>query len=98
MEAGAKFHGTPFEKDGETYMKIEQIEMEVKPRLLVMNIENLFNGDKELGENMNRVLNENWKDLYNEIRPQFSKAFGGLIRKVFNQVFATYPYKKLLTE
>lgn len=78
-------------------MKIDQIEADANPQLLTMNIENLFNGDKALGDNMNQVLNENWKDLYQEIRPQFSKAFGGIIRKIFNQVFATYPYEKFFT-
>lgn len=86
------------EKDGATYMKVKNFQLIAEPERMIYKIENLFNGDKALGDNMNLFLNENWADIYKEIRGSFSSAFGKIFQAVIGHVFTKYPYDKFFTE
>lgn len=60
-----------------------------------INLENLFNGNKLLGDGMNKFLNENWLELWKELQPALIEAFGQQGLNVANKVFQRNPYKKL---
>lgn len=57
-----------------------------------MNFENLFNGDKALGETTNKFFNENWSDILNELKLVFRDTIGGIMKNVIGSVFAAFPY------
>lgn len=60
-----------------------------------MQFDNLFNGEKALGEGTNRFLNENWSDILNELKPVLKKAIGNIALGVVNPIFAKFPYNDL---
>lgn len=90
--------GTPVEKDGEIYMGVEQLTLDLEPKKMIYKVENLFNGDKALGDNMNLFLNENWREIFNEVRASLTKAYGEVFRTIINSVFSKFPYNKYLLE
>ncbi|KAH0820768.1 hypothetical protein GEV33_002023 [Tenebrio molitor] len=47
-------------KKGKTYMKFVKSEVKITPGKIHFNFNNLFNGDKTLGDNINQLLNDNW--------------------------------------
>lgn len=57
-----------------------------------MNFENLFNGDKLLGDTTNLFLNENWEDVINELKPALRDAIGAIAGNVIRSVFSKFPY------
>lgn len=59
---------------------------------MYLNLENLFNGDKLLGDNMNRFLNENWQDILAELKPSIIDAFTQIFSGIINSVFSRLPY------
>lgn len=63
-----------------------------------MNFSNLFNGNKELGDNMNLFLNENWQDIFKETKASIEKAFVRVIKEYINDVFMKMPYKDLFSQ
>lgn len=65
---------------------------------LTMNFENLFNGDRALGDNMNLFLNENWKEIFAELEPVVEDTFAEIIRNVVNNVFSMYPYEAMFKQ
>ncbi|XP_013114052.1 protein takeout isoform X1 [Stomoxys calcitrans] len=85
--------GVPYEKDGEIYMKPDKFHLHLDPQGVVVKFNNLYN-DKELSDNMNKLLNENVKELYAEISHLIDKGYAAIVRKVVTKVFATYPYEK----
>lgn len=93
-----KFTGTPFEKDGATYMKIDKFQLQPEPGRMYFKIDNLFNGDKALGDNMNLFLNENWPDIFKEIKGAIGSAFGKIFKRVISDVFTKHPYDKYFAE
>ncbi|XP_039947953.1 uncharacterized protein LOC120766477 [Bactrocera tryoni] len=90
--------GAPVEKDGETYMKTDKFRAIVKPSRVFFELQNLFNGDKALGDNMNLFLNENWKEIYQEVDITFSKELSKLMSSIIDSVFDKTPYNKLFVE
>lgn len=53
-------------------------------------MDNLFNGDKLLGDTTNQFLDENWRDLFNELKPIMLKAvdksYLPIVKAVFDKV------------
>ena len=60
-----------------------------------MSFENLFNGDKALGDNMNLFLNENWQDILKELKPSISEALSQIFAALINAVFGKVPYNEI---
>lgn len=59
-----------------------------------IHLSNLFNGDRILGDNMNLILNENWKEVLNDMRPSISSTVGQIIVTIINQIFELIPYSQ----
>ncbi|XP_013113707.1 protein takeout [Stomoxys calcitrans] len=93
-----QFTGVSMEKDGSTYMNIEKFRLDLDPKGMHFKIDNLFNGDKALGDNMNLFLNENWQDIFREIKASITSAFGQIFQSVISHVFTKYPYDKYFVE
>lgn len=62
---------------------------------MYINMENLFNGDKLLGDTTNQFLNENWRDIFNELQPAMLRAIGIMNLGVAKPVFDEVPYAEL---
>lgn len=43
------------ERKGKTYMKVSDFTVTMDPEKVVFKFDNLFNGEKELGDNINKV-------------------------------------------
>ena len=63
-----------------------------------MTLQKLYNGDKALGDSTNAFLNENWEEIYNELKQLIFDAFTLIIQNTVNNVFNKIPYKDLFVE
>jgi hypothetical protein len=88
LSLGGSMKYEEVKKKGKTYMKFVSTKGLVKPSLIVFHFDNLFNGDKVLGDEINRVVNENWKLLYEDSEEAFAGATLKIITNVCNNVFA----------
>lgn len=59
---------------------------------LYLRFENLFNGDKALGENMNLFINENWMDILGELKPGITEAFSQILGNLIDAIFKKISY------
>ena len=106
-------------KDGKAYMNITQAKIKFTPSKMFIQLDNLFNGDKQLSEcfclafeirvanaifftvmekfdkkhfcisgtTMNRVLNENWKLVYDEVGPSLDIAYAQVFKQHTQSLF-----------
>lgn len=88
------FTGKPYEKDGETYMEATDLKLSTKPGRIYYHFDNLFNGDKALGDNMNSFLNSNWEAIFVEVQKSFEDAFADIFQTIISKIFSKYPYEK----
>ncbi|KAK9504722.1 hypothetical protein O3M35_010989 [Rhynocoris fuscipes] len=80
-----------FEKNGKQYYELSAFDFDFDADNVHIQFDNLFNGDKALGDNMNAFLNENWREILQELKPAISRAFGAAFREVGNRVFSKVP-------
>ncbi|VVC25556.1 Haemolymph juvenile hormone binding [Cinara cedri] len=88
----------PKVKNGNTFLEIDNLSWKFTTSRLHMRLNNLFNGDKILGENMNLFLNENWTDLLNEMQPTFEEALRAALIAIAQQFFNRIPLNDIFTE
>lgn len=62
---------------------------------IIFDFKNLYNGDKALGDSTNLFLNENWNDIFQEIKANIFQAFSLISEGTVGNVFKKVPYKDL---
>lgn len=84
--------------DGEIYINITDYKISFKPKKVLFKFENLFNGDKTLGDTMNRFMNQNWKAVFDGLVPEYEKFFGEKFKSIANNVFGNIPMKEIFLD
>ena len=75
-------------KNNKTYVEISTCKVNGAPEDLRIKIDNLFNGDKEAGDRANRLLNENWRVLYEDISGDYLEIPCSLFVNVMGGFFS----------
>lgn len=95
VEIGIKYKPRIIIKNGKEYIQTEKFKLDFDTAKFSLHFSNLFNGDKALGDNMNTFLNENWRDILNELKPSITSALEQILEAIINRIFAKVPYKEL---
>lgn len=94
-----ELHGNYFQgADNNTYINITSYKIKFRPKWVKFRFDNLFNGDKVLGETMNRFMNENWEPVFYGLIPGYEENFGEKFRKVANILFSQVPSSLIFLE
>ncbi|XP_015514386.1 protein takeout [Neodiprion lecontei] len=96
VTATIKLIGSVVQRQGVDYLIFKKVDFVLNPQSMKLNFSNLFNGNKELGDNMNKFLNENWSQVYDELRHSFQNAFALTIADLTHRFFAQVPYDSLI--
>ncbi|XP_044750407.1 uncharacterized protein LOC123310806 [Coccinella septempunctata] len=96
IEAIVNILGQKIVKDGEIYFNIKDFYIDFNIGHATIQLDNLFNGDEELGEAMNLFLNDNWKNVANEIKPVLEDTIASIFKKFSNKIYHKYPLSVLL--
>uniref|UniRef100_A0A1B0EV46 Uncharacterized protein n=1 Tax=Lutzomyia longipalpis TaxID=7200 RepID=A0A1B0EV46_LUTLO len=78
-------------KDGEVYASAEKLKLNINISRMYMEFENLFNGNPELEQYAKQFLNENWKLVFEDIKPSAMKTFGQIWQDILNHVLSRIP-------
>ncbi|XP_065335405.1 protein takeout-like [Cloeon dipterum] len=96
ISPNATLIGKPVMRDGVKYMEVEDFPVNIGPASLVkLNFDNLFGGNKQLGDNMNRFLNSNWKEVMDELRPIIENVVSAFLISASQSIFNTVPFDTL---
>lgn len=93
-----KFSGKTETRHGKEYLTTDDLKLTFTITRLITNFENLYNGDKALGDSTNLFLNNNWEEIYNELKPLIFDAFTLIIQNTIVNVFRKVPYKEIFLE
>ncbi|CAH1369261.1 unnamed protein product [Tenebrio molitor] len=96
IDANVIMQGQRIKKDNETYFNIKDFYIDFNIGHATIQLDDLFNGDKELGEAMNLFLNDNWKNVANEIKPVLEDTIASIFKKLSNKIYHKYPLNLLL--
>lgn len=81
-----KIRGVRVPQDGVEYVRFTKLPLKINIDVFKMHLDNLFNGDRVLGEVGNTIINEN-RDLYlNEIIPGLEKGLSKKFLDIANML------------
>lgn len=92
---GFDYELVPKKKTGKDHVSLTTSNVKFEIGRAYFDLKNLFNGDRLLGENMNVFLNENWKEVTNELGPSLADAIGEVIRQIIQQIVDVVPYDNI---
>lgn len=72
------------EDDGKEVFKITKTTLVIDPKVTHYSLENLFNGDKTLGAEMDKFLNENHKEIGKDLNPGFAKVVEAIVNNIID--------------
>ncbi|KAK4877883.1 hypothetical protein RN001_010389 [Aquatica leii] len=97
-KATLKMNGTKFNKNGKSYLNVSEFKVNFEPKVAEFNFDNLFNGDKKLGDAMNTLINENWRGLFEEVKEGYEETFGQLFKQTTNSIFTKISVDELFPQ
>ncbi|KAK5638588.1 hypothetical protein RI129_012883 [Pyrocoelia pectoralis] len=83
------------ERNGKRYVEIEELKLKLDPEKVEMDFKNLFNGDPNLGPQINTIMNENWRQIFNDVGHAYEAALGDIFKNIANRIFKRIPYDEL---
>lgn len=70
------------EVDGVEFLRFQNLSTQIEPQQVHFHFTNLFNGNKLLGDEMNQLLNREWKDAWREFGPAMTAAANKIIQNL----------------
>nr|XP_013111117.1 unnamed protein product [Stomoxys calcitrans] len=92
-QSNYSFDMKPNEKKGKIHAVVEHVKFNIEPDQIKFRLDNLFNGDKTLGDNINLFLNENWRELYAETKTNLLKPSSIVMKNIINSFLDNHPYE-----
>ncbi|CAH1394515.1 unnamed protein product [Nezara viridula] len=86
----------PVQKKGVDYItSVRPAYLSVVPKKMTFNFENLFNGNKALGEATNKMMNENWQEFDRQMSKGIKLALCEVYTDTMDNVLRSTPYSAL---
>ncbi|XP_049773896.1 circadian clock-controlled protein daywake-like [Schistocerca cancellata] len=85
-------------EDGKEYLNPTKATPTFDTSRTYIQLDNLFNGDKLLGENTNMFLNENWREVTTDVGPVIAQAIAEAVRQILSGIALQVPYGQLFIQ
>ncbi|XP_017856587.1 PREDICTED: protein takeout-like [Drosophila arizonae] len=82
----------------QTYAKAIEVKIKLEPSRATYKLNNLFNGQKDLSDNLHVLINENWREVFSELQPDIFGAMGLIFKSVLNKALSKYPLEQLFSD
>ncbi|KAK4877779.1 hypothetical protein RN001_010285 [Aquatica leii] len=89
------FSGEYDMKNNQPFLTIKTFQVSLNPDKVNYVFENLFNGNEALSNQIHTVLNENWKDVFEDVKQGYEELIGTVCKSVANQIFTKIPANKI---
>lgn len=71
-----------------TYLKFVEHHVTLDVTHVYFHFDNLFNGNKALGDNINQVLNDNWKEVFEDVKSGYCEVMSEIIQSLLNNFWS----------
>ncbi|XP_044741689.1 protein takeout-like [Chrysoperla carnea] len=95
INADAVLKGKLYEKDGKEYLDFETLNLKLKIGDYEVHLENLFGGDKRLGEVTDQALNENRREFIKALKPVVEDTTSDVLLKIAKEIVKNFSYDEL---
>lgn len=92
VKAKVYFRGAPYERDGKTYLKLQQLKLDFSVKDIQMGVENLHNGNAVLQAALNLFINTNAQELLKEMKPELKRDLAEKMSRFLDRILSQVPY------
>lgn len=94
----AKTHVEITEKEGQKFFNVTNIRIDFSIGKLKVKMNNLFKGQRQLEDNINAYVNDNWKVVYESLKPVISKTIEDITQRILQRFASTIPATYLVSD
>ncbi|GAB0088219.1 hypothetical protein DMENIID0001_026120 [Sergentomyia squamirostris] len=98
VELTVKYTLDKIQLNGEIYVKTSNVKVDIKPENMWTELENIFNKNPAIDEAVHLYINENWRDVFKDMKSSISKTFSKITENVFNAISTKIPLRLFLRE
>ncbi|KAF5299976.1 hypothetical protein FQA39_LY11349 [Lamprigera yunnana] len=98
IDVTVTMQGQRINKDLMEYFSIKDFYVDFVLGHVSIKLNNLFNGDKQLGDAMNTFINDNWQSVVKEVKPILEDNIAKIFKNMTNTIFEKYPLNVVLPE
>lgn len=84
--------------NGAEHIVLKKLTIQVKVGHGKLDLHNLFNGDRTLGDVVNETINQNFDTVSKDIIPLIERALERTFRKTGNKIMGRYTQEQLFPE
>ncbi|KAL0281493.1 UNVERIFIED_CONTAM: hypothetical protein PYX00_002465 [Menopon gallinae] len=95
VKANIKLKFKPENRNGQEYWNLEKSDFDVDVQHADIYLDNLFNGNKQLGDTMNTLIAENWQLVFQEMKPAVRDTVNALVSDMTSKVFNHFSLEEL---
>lgn len=81
--------------NGKNHLSLAKLDIKIKVGDGKIKLENLFGGDRVLGEIINQTINQNFSLLSHELIPLIEKALQRIFKQTGNKILERFPEEVL---
>ncbi|CAH1175609.1 unnamed protein product [Phaedon cochleariae] len=85
-------------RNGAEYAKIIKSSYDYQLGNMIYNFTNLMNGDERLSLELNKVLNDNWRVVNEELKNSIQKTLLTIHDNLFSMIFSHIPFRELFLD
>lgn len=98
VKAKVYFRGAPYERNGRTYLKLQQLKLDFNVKEIQMGVENLHNGNPVLQAALNLFINTNAQELLKEMKPELKRDLAEKMSRFLDRILQQIPYDDLVVD
>ncbi|KAJ9577452.1 hypothetical protein L9F63_005953 [Diploptera punctata] len=83
---------------GKSFLKTVKPQARLTSKRMYLRFENLFNGNKLLEDQMNKFLDANWKDVYEELTEPGTEVMLEILISIINKIHMIAPFEEMFPE
>lgn len=97
VEVNLKLIANVVNRDGDDYLDLQKVNVDLKIKKMTVDIKDNLN-DNLIMSTVNQVMNDNWREIFDEMKPDFEKFISETYKEVVKPVFDRVPYKNFFSE
>lgn len=97
LEVNQRFIANVVNRDGADYLDIQDVHIDISLQKLSMQFKDTLT-DNIIAQSVNHVMNENWREIFQELKPDFEKNIAGTLKQILKPFFDAIPYQSLFLE
>ncbi|KAJ3651261.1 hypothetical protein Zmor_017311 [Zophobas morio] len=80
-----------YEKQGKKYFNIVHQQLQMRPKDIAFQLDNLFDGDEEMSNRVQNAARENALEVFDDVKPGYEQAFGKVFAYIFGEILEKVP-------